>query len=246
MNKLKTILYVTIVLWIAVLVQMGVHRFFQDDHRMIEAIAHTHSDALESKLQLTANYGKRYLTTADKKGLIRYLAEGISVQIEEPIEQKKEGKISYFEWEKNSANGVIKIDLVTISQKQYILADICLYRANREILLYKQKWEELIRKLGIKQVQCTVQWEGTYKGKLSIARENRISDTFLRELQASVVEEHRKKELFFVYGYSELLPEYTVIDRKKMNITVTFHYDMKKNKTHFCVASPMQPEETIL
>ena len=56
-KKVKSILYVTVILWIAVLSQLFVNHFFTDDSKLVDAFTKTNSAVMDSNLYLVADLG---------------------------------------------------------------------------------------------------------------------------------------------------------------------------------------------
>lgn len=80
---------------------------------------------------------------------------------------------------------------------------------------------------------------GTYDGKLSIEERNKITDRFVKDLQANVVVEQRGDELYTVYAYTGLINDYVKSEGNKINVNIAFNYNEKKNKTNLYVATPI-------
>ena len=73
------------VLWAAAGAQWIAGKFLFSPKEMTEVFAETNSKLSESTLEIIADYGEEFLTIEDQKELIRYLAAGIGLNIEEDI-----------------------------------------------------------------------------------------------------------------------------------------------------------------
>lgn len=248
MKKIKMILYIAAVLWIGVLTQVGVRYFFQDEGRIMDAFASTNSNIIESKVELAADYGTKYLSTEDKKDLIQYLFTEIGVDHNYTITQTRGNESSQIKAEKKSKNGEVSIEIISLERqsevaetkvKQFILVDLEIYSKSESILHYKNLLEKAVNSIGTENYQSSVKINGVYTGQLTLEEKNKITDGLLKNLQAQSVSENRKDDLFIVSGYTGLIPEYITQDGKKVNINIVLSYNETANETNICLASPI-------
>lgn len=248
MKKMKMILYIMLVLWVGVLTQTGVRYFFQNEERIIDAFANTNSSVIESKVELVADYGTKYLTTADRKDLIQYIFNAIGVDEQYTISQTRGKKSSQMKAEKKSKNGEVTVEIISLEKqieeketkvKQYILIDLGIYSNCESILKYKNLLEKAVENVNAVSYQSAVKINGVYTGRLTLEEKNKITNDLLDNLQAESVSENRKDELFTVSGYTGLIPEYIMQESRKTNINIVMNYDESKDKTNICLASPI-------
>ena len=98
---------------------------------------------------------------------------------------------------------------------------------------------EALKDLQVVQVETTIQFLGAYEGDLPLERWDKIADSMIKELGGKVVYENRDKELYTVYAYSKMLPEYISVDQKKVNIQVAMRYEEDNNRTVVYLATPL-------
>lgn len=252
MKKVKMILYIIIVLWIGVLTQTGVRVLFQDEGRMIDAFANTNSSIVESKVEIAADYGTRYLAEEDKKDLIQYIFAAAGINEDYNVTLQRGKKTVTVKGEKKSKNGEVSIELISLEKeneenekqvKHYILVSLGIYSDNESILKYKELLEKAIKSVEVVSIQSVIKMNGVYTGNLTLEEKNKITDQLLSNLQAECISENRKDDLYTVSGYTGLIPEYITQEGRKVNINIVMNYDESKDKTNICLASPIINED---
>ncbi|ROR25689.1 TATA-box binding protein [Mobilisporobacter senegalensis] len=251
-HKFKMTLYIIAVLWVAFLAQVAVHFLIQDDGRIIEAFANTNSNVVESKVEVAADYGSRYLNHEDKEKLIRYLASSIGINTDYEIEQKKGSKSLEYKAEKKSRNGEVCIELISIEKetehgtreiKHYILVNLGIYENSNSIIEYKEIIEDAMKELNVLDYQSIVRFNGVYNGRLTLDEKIQITNELFQNLEAKVISESREDDLFIVYGYTGLIKEYIETNGNKVNINVVITYNEQADKTNIYLASPILNED---
>ena len=245
-KKVKSITYVVAILWIAVLSQLLVNRFFTDDSKLVDAFTKANSAVMNSNLYLVADMGTDYMSEEDEKNLLQYVFSGIGLMDECKITREDDTDTILTKTESDQSTTVIK--LVRNSEKskndtnvvrRYLILDITINQDVNSILSYKKKAEKIVSKLEALTFESQVTFKGTYDGKLSIDERNKITNQFVRDLQASVVVEQRGDELYTIYAYTGLISDYVKSEGNKINVNIAFTYNEKTNKTNLYVATPI-------
>ncbi len=236
------------VLWAAAGAQWIAGKFLFSPKEMTEVFAETNSKLSESTLEIIADYGEEFLTIEDQKELIRYLAAGIGLNIEEDISviEEENRQVIFYEKQANQAQTTLKC--VTLGQNDtnktarthYLLVRICIYKDTGLYLSsYQQKVRKLLDNLGAKERNCTVQFAGNFAGKLTVSQLNEIADRLLAGLDAKVICENRTEELYTVYGYARGQQQSITVDGKKINIQIAAAYEENEDRTKIYLATPM-------
>lgn len=251
-HKFKMTLYIIAVLWVAFLAQVAVHLLIQDDGRITEAFANTNSNIVESKVEVAADYGSRYLNNEDKEKLIKYIATSIGLNTDYEIIQKKGSKSVEYKAEKKSRNGEASVELISIEKetdhdtreiKHYILVNVGIYENSNSIINYKEIIEDAMEELDVLDYQSIVRFNGVYNGELTLEEKTEITNELLQNLEAKVISESREDDLFIIYGYTGLIKEYIITNGNKININVVITYDEQTDKTNIYLASPILNED---
>ena len=126
--------------------------------------------------------------------------------------------------------------------QEYIFLRLSLHDSYSSVLAYRDILEKLMKKFDV-EPQITTNLKGSYAKELSLQEKNEITDEILKHIQGKVIIEHRSDDLFTVYAYSSLIPEYEVSNRKKINISINFSYDENEGKTYLYLATPIMNED---
>lgn len=245
-KKIKSITYVVAILWIAVLSQFLVNWFFTDDSKLVDAFTKANSAVINSNLYLVADMGTDYMSEEDEKNLLQYVFSGIGLMDECKITREDDTDTILTRTESDQSTTIIK--LVRNDEKskndtnvvrRYLILDITINQDVNSILSYKKKAEKIVSKLEASTFESQVTFKGTYDGKLSIDERNKITNQFVRDLQASVVVEQRGDELYTIYAYTGLISDYVKSEGNKINVNIAFTYNEKTNKTNLYVATPI-------
>lgn len=245
-KKVKSIVYVVAILWIAVISQLFVNRFFTDDSKLVDAFTKANSVVMDSNLYLVADMGTDYMSEEDEKNLLQYVFSEIGLTEECKITREKDTNTILTKRESDQSTTVIKLvrdrektKKDTYEERRYLILDITINEDVNSILSYKKRAEKIVDKLEAITFESQVTFTGTYDGKLSIEERNRITDQFIRDLQASVVVEHRGDELYTIYAYTGLISDYVKSEGNKINVNIAFTFNEKNNKTNLYVATPI-------
>ena len=250
-HKFKMTLYIIAVLWVAFLTQVAVHFLIQDEGRIIEAFANTNSNIVESKVEVAADYGSRYLNRKDKEKIIDSIASSIGIHDYE-IEEKKGSNSFEYKAEKKSKNGEVFIELISIEKdtdhgtkeiKHYILVNVGIYEDSASIIQYKEVIEDAMKQINVLDYQSIIRFNGVYDGKLTLDEKIQITDELFRNLDGEIISENRDNNLFIVYGYTGIIKEYIKTNDNKINVNVVITYNEETDKTNIYLASPILNED---
>ena len=250
-HKFKMTLYIIAVLWVAFLTQVAVHFLIQDEGRIIEAFANTNSNIVESKVEVAADYGSRYLNRKDKEKIIDSIASSIGIYDYE-IEEKKGSNSFEYKAEKKSKNGEVFIELISIEKdtdhgtkeiKHYILVNVGIYEDSASIIQYKEVIEDAMKQINVLDYQSIIRFNGVYDGKLTLDEKIKITDELFRNLDGEIISENRDNNLFIVYGYTGIIKEYIKTNDNKINVNVVITYNEETDKTNIYLASPILNED---
>ena len=148
-KKVRTIAYVVVVLWIAVLSQLFVNHYFTDDSMLVDAFTKTNSAVLNSNLYMVADMGDDYMSEEDEKNLLQYMSSKIGLTQDCEISQSDDGKMISTKRESDQATTVIKLvrnkektKSDTYIVRRYLILDLTIKNDIHSILSYKKKAED--------------------------------------------------------------------------------------------------------
>lgn len=247
-KRYQILLEILLVLWAAAGAKWLAGKFLFAPREMTEVFAEANTKLSESTLEIIAEYGDEFLTIEDKKELLRYLAAGIGLTLEDDISviEEKDRQAVVYQKQAKQAETVLKCvtlgenDTKEAARTHYLFIRICIYQDTGEYLSsYQKRVRTLLTKLGAKEQNCTVQFAGNFAGKLTVAQLNEISDRLLASLEANVVCENRTEELYTVYGYVKGQKHSITVDGKKINVQIAASYEEEKDRTKIYLATPI-------
>ncbi len=247
-KKSKLTIYVIGVLWIAVIMQIAVNALLRPESNILEAFVSTNSEVSSFELEMTADYGNRYLSEADKKELILYVAGQIGLEIDKEVTVNRNDNESEVYAEKKGKNAETLLKVISIENENssgtpemnhYLIVRLKLYKNADSVLKYRDLLEKIFHDLDTTDIQTTMQLSSSYKGKLSLSNMNKIADNMISSLEGKIAYENRKENLFTIYAYSGLLEEYVTSLGTKINIHVAINYDELKDTTNVYLGTPV-------
>lgn len=258
-KKMRFLLAIVALLWIAVGAQFLANKLFSREGDILSAFVATNSGLMESTLEVTAEYGNQYLTVEDKESLISYIATNLGVQTDTEYKTYENEERQEVVFTKQAARAETIIKVVTLkstevtdtfkqtSEKnsgvtQYVMVRIQIYEdANNDILKFKSTVEKIYDDLQISEnkVSETLQLCGAFAGNLLLDTKNKIADKMIDSLEGKVVYENRDDKLYTVYAYTGLLREYITVNKTKINIQVAMTYDEANDCTKIYLATPI-------
>ncbi len=246
-KKTKLTLYIAAVLWLAVVTQLFMNRFFYDEAEMTQAFVNTNTGELKSTIEIIADYEKEFLSETDKKELILYLADSIGLKVDSDISVTSEETRSEYAYEKVAKNATTQLKVVSLEQKEdeaiiikhYILVKLNIRESISSMDQYRKLLLKALKDLGIEKQQLTMQYEGSFSGMLSKAEKDRISELMVNELEGEIAMRYEEDNLYTVYAYTGLINEYIMSLGSKVNIQIAITYDKQAGKTIVYLASPI-------
>ena len=239
----KALVAVCILLLIGVGTKVASDYLIYRQVELVDAFAASDAGNVESRLQITADYGSAFLTERDKQSLIAYLANAIGVNMDGEVEYKENDICQVYEYRRAAKQAETTIKAVTLREeitKTYLYVELVIYQDTEyNALEYRDIILDAMDALKVKQVETTLQLAGIYEGKLAFGEWNRIADNMVKKLSGKIIYENRDEELYTIYAYSKLLPEYIVVEGKKMNMQVVIRYEEDYDRTVVYLATPL-------
>ena len=243
-SKTRMLLFVVLMLWIAVFLQMAVERLFMKQETMSEAFSELRTEDNVGTVSVTAMYPSKFLSEYDKKQLIYVLAEEIGLEVEEEPSVFYANNRCEVWYEKKAARAHTLLKVVSIRQngaeEHLLYAKLSIQeKTARSAVFYQECLREALEELGAEQISVTLELSGEQKGQLSLEKKNTLTNALLESLSARTVYEHRDNAYYTVYAYTGRIDEYIVVEGKKINVQVAVSYDREENVTKIYVATPM-------
>lgn len=246
-RKTKIVLYIALVLWVALASQIAVNHIFAESFQITQAFVKTQAEEQGSSVEIIAQYEKDFLSETEKKHTIYFIAESIGLEIDKEITVIREEKRTVYYFEKNAKSADTLIKLISIERPEgetvkinhYIMVSLNIQRSIHEIERYKDLLIGTLDDLGIKERQVTMQYVGSYQGKLQKDEQEHIANLMIKDLQGEIAFEYNEDGVYTVYGYTGLINEYITSLGSKVNIHILVNYDEEADKTKLYLASPI-------
>ena len=243
-SKTRILLFVVVMLWIAVFLQMAAEHLLMKKGNISEAFSELRTEENLGTVSVTAIYQNQFLSEYDKKQLIYTLAEKIGLKVEEePFVFYAENRCEvWYEKEAARANTLLKV----VSIRQNGVEEHLLYvklsiqeKTAKSAVFYQERLRDALEELGAEQISVTLELSGEQQGQLSLEKKNMLTNALLESLAARSIYENRDNEYYTVYAYTGRIDEYIVVEGKKINVQVAVFYDREEDVTKIYVATPM-------
>ncbi len=251
LKKARILLYVILLAWVGVGVQMIVNYAYHDESKIINAFSEAEPKVVQSKLTLVGKFGDKYMTTTDKNNMIDYITGKLNIENSLDKEEVDGSTTTAVVAKKEGTNANAEIEVISIDSKeegsakktnQYVYTTIELYEDISRILEYKKIVDDTYDDLGLKEKDASVMLQGTYDKKLLLDEKNAIADEMLEKLQAKIVKENRTEEkgsVYTIYAYTPLIEDYITVNNSRVNVNIVYTYDESDDITTLYVATPI-------
>ncbi len=236
--------------WLFVILKMILSAVFGKDTTLVSAFSATNPVFTDATVEISVRYPVEYFDSFDKKQILLSVAEKIGLQmLTEPLITVTESRqeVSYI---KEAKKATTQLRAVSISEEttdgirmnHYLYVKLSLKESVQAVLFYKEVLEEALEGLGCTDISTIVSLTGEYEGYLTLERRDEVTDKILKALDARVMYEHRKEELYTVYGYTDAFKEYVTVEGNKINLHIAVSQNEERYRTIIYVASPILPD----
>ncbi len=247
LKRTKVTLYITTVLWLAVITQIVVNRIFFKGFEIAEAFVITGTEDIECSLEIVVQHPDEFLSENDKKDIIRYIADAIGLNIDKDIEIIKDNERTEYVFQKQAKKAETALKVVSLVQdidsevkmKHYVIARLKIKESIKSLEKYRELLENAFDKLGIDKKQVTVQYEGYITGLMTKESKEAMARQLVNELKGEIAFEYWQNDNYTVYAYTGLIDEFIESAGCKINIQIAMSNDENSKKTKIYLASPI-------
>lgn len=247
----KIFLAFVTVLWILAGIQIVVNVNKENEQKLVEAFSQMNYTDAQSKVEVCGDFEKEYMTQEEQEKLLVEIANEIGINKNYEITSSQEQNRKEITFYKKAAKATTMMKIVTVENEvednliqteQYLILELSMQDSVEGAVLYKQNIEKILKKYPI-NCDYTIDFDGSFDGNIELDEKNKIADQLLHEIDAKVVSENRKDELYTVYAYTDLIGDYKLVESKRINVNVVMNYDESKDITHIHVVTPVMDEE---
>ena len=124
----------------------------------------------------------------------------------------------------------ISVGKETEKQKYYIHVELQLYDKLDSLTTYKKRLSNCMKELKVEEYQPLLSFNGEYEGVLSEQEKEQRVQEMMSILKAEIISESSSQNTKNVYGYTEFLEEYLVVNQKRVNVNLVMTYDERRQK----------------
>ncbi len=244
-------LIVLIGLWIVSGTRVITEKVVYRKHNLKEAMVIAKPGNTTGMVAFAARLEEPYLTEADQKNLIRYVAGKLGLTLISEPEVVTDGDLNGFFYRKKAKyadTGIKIIERPEMNQNPvyYLIVSLSLYEDDGDgIVYYKKRLDEIAEELELSEKHCSMQLVGRFRQGMTLAAKNRLADRILKKLGCEIVCENREESLYTIYAYTNGMDEYIVSAGERINVQLAMYYDEIKDETILCVASPVISSEVV-
>lgn len=244
-------LIVLIGLWIVCGTRVITEHIIYRKHNLKEAMAVAKPGSTSGSVAFAARLEEPYLTQADQKKLIYYVAEKLGLTVTSEPEPVTDGYQEGFFFRKTAKHADTSIKVIERAENNqkpvyYLIVSLTLYADDGDgVVYYRTCFNEIAKELDVSEEHCSMQLVGRFGQGMTLAAKNRLSDRILKKLGCEIVCENREESLYTIYAYTNGINEYIVSAGERINVQLAMYYDEIKDETVLCVASPVISSQAV-
>ena len=250
-RKLQIVTVLLAGLWIALGTKVITENLLYRERNLKEAMAVARPGSMNSTVSFAAKLKDAYLTEADQKEIICFVAGKLGLILNGEPEPFTDENRSGFFYRKVAKNAETCIKLVgtkekDVSKAYYLIISLTLFDDGGDsIMYYRGLIAEIADELAVSEEQTSVQLTGRFFHDMTPVARNRLTDRILKKLGCEVVCENREEPFYTVYAYTKGMDEYILSGEDRINVQLAIYYDEIKDETVLCVASPVITGEVV-
>lgn len=242
----KAAVYIFILIWMVVAVQLVVNASMKKDDQLIEAFSVVNTIPVESDVEAYGYFGDMYLSGETREQMLVNLAEKLGVTEDYEVSSVEGDSFSKSELMKDGAFARTALQIFSMKTQdengkdilqQYFYATITIYNSVDHILYYRDLLEDTFADIGMK-ADVNIYLAGEMTGELDKTKKDWLVTSFLEAMEAKEVCGNRTKDTYTIYGYTKNEREYVYQGGDKVNVNIAVTYDREKNKTRIHMAVP--------
>lgn len=244
-SKRAFMLFVT-VLWIIAGITLIITLNQEDEEAVVETFGQINCEKLQSRFYSEGTLEENYLTRNEQTQLLENMAKQIGITKNYEISQQDNDNKHIIMLDKSSDSAQVVMKIITyevevednvVQTKQYFSMELCLYKYVEEIVVLKQEVEKVLADSPFK-CDSGLEFEAEFNGELSLSEKKKLSQWYLKEINAKTVSDRKDSDIYTIYAYTKYISDYQIVDGNAVNVNLIFNYDEEKKITHFYMATP--------
>lgn len=244
----KSKIYVLILIWVAVLIQLFVNSSVNREKKLVEQAMSTGVENLtESSVKAYGFYDNEKYSTTTKENMAKRLADKLGITSDYDITHRQDGANETTVLTKRGKMADTVIKVITLGGadengsdtfENYIMVQIDLKNGVGSVIYdYKELLVDMYDDLGM-DANTNIYMCSQIKGELTDSEKNEQIESFLNELDAKQVQRDSFDNVVCVYGYSPNIDEFVYQGANRVNVNIAFSYDSVDDVTYVHRAIP--------
>lgn len=246
--KKKSRIYVLVLIWVAVLVQLFINSSVNREKKLVEqAMSMGVDNLVESSVRAYAYYGSEKISASARETMAKRLADRLGVTSGYEITHKEDDKNETTALDKHGKYGDTSVKIITLKEtdefgeavyENYIMAEIIFRQsAGSRVYEYKELLSDIYSSLGM-EANTNIYMCSQIKGEPADSEVDNLIEEFMEELDADIIQRDEFDNVVCVYGYSPNIDEFVYQDTNRVNVNIAFSYDSTEDITYVHRAIP--------
>lgn len=242
----KAAIYILILIWMVVAVQLVVNASISKEDQIIEAFGVVDTIPVESDVEAFGYFGDMYLSPDTKEQMLMNLAAKLGVTDDYLLESYEGDSFSRSQLIKDGVFARTDLQIISMDTQdengdsviqEYFYATITVYNSVDHILYYRDLLEDTFESIGMK-ADVNIYLAGEIEGQLEDSKKDWLVSAFLEAMEAEEICGSRSEEMYTIYGYTKNEQEYVYQNSEKVNVNIAITYDEENDKTRIHMAVP--------
>jgi len=246
--KTKTKIYMLVLIWGAVILQLYVGSAVSREEKLVEQVMSEGTDNIvTSTVKAYAFYDDGELSEDARVLIARNLAMELGVTSGYEIDTRYDGNNATTELFKCGKYGDTEVKVITIANtkdngevvyENYIMMEIELKgAAGSNAYAYVEQLEDIYKELGM-VANTNIYMCSQVPGEMTSKEMEAEAADFLDSMGATQIEEVGFDGIKMIYGYGSNIGEYVYHGDEKVNVNIAFTYDQEQDVTYIHRAIP--------
>ncbi len=242
----KLLVYIFVLIWMVVAVQLVVNASMKRKDQIIEAFSVVDTIPVESDVEAYGYFGDMYLSPETKEQMLTNLAKELGITDGYFLESVSGETFTRSQLIKDGAFAKTSLQIISMETKsednadiiqQYFYATITIYNSVEQILYCRDLLEDTFENVGMK-ADVNIYLAGEIRGELDENKKEWLVQSFLESMEAKEVCGSRTKDMYTIYGYTPNEQEYVYQHSERVNVNIAITYDEERDKTRVHMAVP--------
>lgn len=239
-NKNKKIAIVSIIIFLLLFSFYYNTRSIEKSKMLFAVYNEDNCNVIQGNIITWANLDEYESDFDSMKGIVENVLSMLEIKGKiEVTKNENDDKLEYIA--KRNARDVetyVKIESNKKEKKSYLTINIIIYDKVEAILYVQKSLESVYKRLGLKY-KMNITLAGSYDKVYSRSDYETLAKNICKMMKAKKVNDFRSDKIYSIYGYTDHIKDYVMVNKKKVNINVALRYNEYEDKTYLYIATPI-------